>query len=236
MVRGFQRATMALKYADVPVIVAPAGLALGGGCEMCLHGDRVVGRGRDLHGAGRSRRRTDPGRRRDEGDAGPRDGRRARAGDDPLPHVQRVFETIGFGKVSTSADDARRLGYLRTVDAVVDEPRSPDRRSEARGARAGRRLRPPPAAGGNPGRRRDACRRRSSSASTSPGGPDGSAITTRSSDARWRRVLSGGTLAHLGAVSETAAARSRAGGVPAACAASGRRRSASPTRSRPASR
>ena len=32
---------MALKYADVPVVVAPAGLALGGGCEIVLHADRV---------------------------------------------------------------------------------------------------------------------------------------------------------------------------------------------------
>ena len=41
MVRAFQGATMALRYADVPVVVAPAGLALGGGCEIALHGDRV---------------------------------------------------------------------------------------------------------------------------------------------------------------------------------------------------
>ena len=41
MVRAFQGATMALKYADVPVVVAPAGLALGGGCEIALHADRV---------------------------------------------------------------------------------------------------------------------------------------------------------------------------------------------------
>ena len=32
---------MALRYADVPVVVAPAGLTLGGGCEIALHGDRV---------------------------------------------------------------------------------------------------------------------------------------------------------------------------------------------------
>jgi 3-hydroxyacyl-CoA dehydrogenase len=38
---------------------------------------------------------------------------------DLMPHVQRVFETIGFGKVSTSAPHARRLGYLRDVDAVT---------------------------------------------------------------------------------------------------------------------
>ena len=41
MVRGFQGATGALRFAKVPVVVAPAGLALGGGCEVALHGDRV---------------------------------------------------------------------------------------------------------------------------------------------------------------------------------------------------
>jgi 3-hydroxyacyl-CoA dehydrogenase len=38
---------------------------------------------------------------------------------DPLPLVQRVFETIGFAKVSTSGPDARRLGYLRPVDGIT---------------------------------------------------------------------------------------------------------------------
>src|SRR5688572_31678629 len=41
MVRAFQGATMALKHAPVPVVIAPAGLTLGGGCEIALHGDRV---------------------------------------------------------------------------------------------------------------------------------------------------------------------------------------------------
>jgi 3-hydroxyacyl-CoA dehydrogenase len=38
---------------------------------------------------------------------------------DFLPFVQRAFETIGFAKVSTSAEDARRLGYLRPADAIT---------------------------------------------------------------------------------------------------------------------
>ena len=38
---------------------------------------------------------------------------------DLLPAVQRVFETIGFGKVSTSGPDAARLGYLRPVDGIT---------------------------------------------------------------------------------------------------------------------
>src|SRR5687768_6939688 len=41
MVRAFQQSVMALRYADVPVVVAPAGLAIGGGCEIVLHGNRV---------------------------------------------------------------------------------------------------------------------------------------------------------------------------------------------------
>src|SRR5690606_16886540 len=40
-VRQFQRATMQLRYSDVPVVVAPAGITLGGGMEITLHGDRV---------------------------------------------------------------------------------------------------------------------------------------------------------------------------------------------------
>ena len=41
MVRAFQGATMALKTSTVPVVAAPAGLALGGGCEVCLHAAHV---------------------------------------------------------------------------------------------------------------------------------------------------------------------------------------------------
>jgi 3-hydroxyacyl-CoA dehydrogenase len=37
---------------------------------------------------------------------------------DPLPLVRRVFETVGFAKVSTSGPDARRLGYLRDADGI----------------------------------------------------------------------------------------------------------------------
>ena len=117
MIRGFQGATMALKYADVPVVVAPAGLALGGGCEIALHGDRVraaaetymglveVGVGLIPAGGG-----TKEMLARAMEEAAP--------GSDPLPAVQRVFETIAFAKVSTSGPDARRIGYLREPDGI----------------------------------------------------------------------------------------------------------------------
>jgi 3-hydroxyacyl-CoA dehydrogenase len=38
---------------------------------------------------------------------------------DPLPHVQRVFETIAFAKVSASGPDAKRLGYFRDADEIT---------------------------------------------------------------------------------------------------------------------
>jgi 3-hydroxyacyl-CoA dehydrogenase len=115
MIRGFQGATMALKHADVPVVVAPAGLVLGGGCEIALHGDRVhaaaetymglveVGVGLIPAGGG-TKEMLARGM-----DAAPSSG-------DALPIVQRVFETIGFAKVSASGPDAQRLGYLREAD------------------------------------------------------------------------------------------------------------------------
>jgi hypothetical protein len=88
MVRAFQGATSALRYADVPVVVAPAGLALGGGCEVVLHGDRVGGRGNYMGlvevGVGLICWR------RNEGNA--RAGCRARAGWCRPPAVAAVFE------------------------------------------------------------------------------------------------------------------------------------------------
>src|SRR6185369_11918722 len=119
MVRAFQGATMALRYADVPVIVAPASLAIGGGCEIVLHADRVqaaaesyiglveVGVGLIPAGGGTKEMLA-----------------RAVAGlpanhPDLLPFVQRAFETIGFATVSTSAADARRLGFLGDADRIT---------------------------------------------------------------------------------------------------------------------
>jgi 3-hydroxyacyl-CoA dehydrogenase len=117
MVRAFQQATMALRYSNVPVVVAPGGLALGGGCEIVLHADRVqaaaetymglveVGVGLIPAGGGtkemvaRAAEQSPPGTT------------------DLLPPIQRAFETIGFATVSASAPDARRLGYLRPTDA-----------------------------------------------------------------------------------------------------------------------
>ena len=117
MVRAFQAATMAIKTAAVPIVAATAGMTLGGGCEVALHTARVraaaetymglveVGVGLLPAGGGTKElllRAVD----------------RA-GGTDPGPVVQEAFQTIGFGKLSTSAQDARRLGYLRDADAIT---------------------------------------------------------------------------------------------------------------------
>ena len=119
MVRAFQGATQALRYADVPVVVATAGLAIGGGCEVALHGHRIqaaaetyiglveVGVGLIPAGGGAKEMLA----RSVEELPDPRA--------DLLPFTQRVFETIGFAKVSTSAADAKRLGFLREADGVT---------------------------------------------------------------------------------------------------------------------
>jgi len=119
MIRAFQGATQALRYADVPVVVAPAGLTLGGGCEIALHGDRVQAAAESYIGLVEAGVGLIPG-------GGGTKEMLARAVEglpathaDLLPFVQRVFETIALAKVSTSAADARRLGFLDEADRVT---------------------------------------------------------------------------------------------------------------------
>jgi 3-hydroxyacyl-CoA dehydrogenase len=119
MVRAFQQTVMALRYADVPVVVAPAGLAIGGGCEIVMHGNRVqaaaeayiglveVGVGLIPAGGGTKEM---VARAMEQMPAGTTD---------YLPHVQRAFENIAFAKVSASGPDAQRLGYLAATDGFT---------------------------------------------------------------------------------------------------------------------
>jgi 3-hydroxyacyl-CoA dehydrogenase len=118
MIRQFQGATMALKHAAVPVVVAPAGLALGGGCEFTLHATRVQAAAEAYIGLVEAGVGLIPaGGGTKEMLARAVDG--LPAGADVLPHVQRVFETIGFAKVSTSGPHAKELGYLREGDEIT---------------------------------------------------------------------------------------------------------------------
>ena len=146
----------------MPVVVAPAGLTLGGGCEIALHGDRVQAAAETYIGLVEVGVGLIPGRRRHEGDAGARDGSAAdAAGGSRCRTCSAAFETIGFAKVSTSAADARRLGYLRDVDGVT---MNRERLIADAKALALERVRegyqPPRAADGDSGRRRGRARAR----------------------------------------------------------------------------
>ena len=103
MVRAFQKSTTGLRYSDVPVVVAPFGLALGGGCEVLLHGDRVQASAESYMGL------VEVGVGLIPAGGGTKE-MLLRVG------AEKAFETIGFAKASTSAAEALRLGYLRNVD------------------------------------------------------------------------------------------------------------------------
>jgi 3-hydroxyacyl-CoA dehydrogenase len=119
MVRNFQRATTGLRRSRVPVVVAPAGLALGGGCEIVLYGDRVQAAAESYIGLVEAGVGLIPA-------AGGTTEMLARAtaplspgpATDFVTPVRAAFETIGFAKTSTSAADARTLGFLRPVDRI----------------------------------------------------------------------------------------------------------------------
>jgi 3-hydroxyacyl-CoA dehydrogenase len=119
MVRQFQQAMMQIRYSDVPVVAAPAGLALGGGTEIVLHADRVQAAGETYMGL------VEVGVGLIPAGGGTKEMLvRAMAElptpqSDPLPYVQMAFETVALAKVSASGPDAVRLGYLARTDAFT---------------------------------------------------------------------------------------------------------------------
>jgi len=120
MVAAFQDAALALRYAPVPVVAAISGMALGGGCELLLHADCVQAAVESYVGLVETSVGLVPAgggtkemlrRAHDGSGAGSRE---------PLPTgVRRAFETIALAKVSSSAPDARRLGYLGAGDGTT---------------------------------------------------------------------------------------------------------------------
>ncbi len=127
MIKAFQDALMRLKYLDKPVVSAPAGMALGGGCELCMASDRVrfaaesyiglveVGVGLIPAGGGTKEmliRNTEHLFEVQAGGLYPKQ-------IELMPFVARAFETIAMAKVSTSGPEAVKLGYLRPSDKVT---------------------------------------------------------------------------------------------------------------------
>jgi 3-hydroxyacyl-CoA dehydrogenase len=126
MIRGFQNMTQAIKFSPKPVVVAPFGMTLGGGCEVSLHafvrqphaelymGLVEVGVGL-LPGGGGCKEMTL--RAVDAASSIRKDGRGESV--ELMEAMKKAFETIGMAKVSTSAAEARALGLLNETDLVT---------------------------------------------------------------------------------------------------------------------
>ena len=118
-VRQFQRVNMAIKYAPRPVVAAPFGLSLGGGCEIPLHSSRIqaaaesymglveVGVGLIPGGGGTKEMAIRANEHASSGDAS------------DLVHALRpIFQNVATARVSTSAEEARDMGFLRAADQL----------------------------------------------------------------------------------------------------------------------
>lgn len=109
-VQRFQQMNMALKYAAKPVVAAPFSRALGGACELVLHCTRAQASAEMYIGLVEVGVGVIPG-------GGGCKELLARL-KDPL----RIFELIGYAKVSTSAEDAQKLGLLNRADSISINP------------------------------------------------------------------------------------------------------------------
>jgi 3-hydroxyacyl-CoA dehydrogenase len=118
-INAFQQSVMSIRRAPFPVVVAPHGLTLGGGSEFVLHADRVqaaaetymglveVGVGVIPGGGGTKElafRFTEALAPYDEAD--------------PFEAIKRAFKLIAFAATSTSAPEARAMGFLRESDRI----------------------------------------------------------------------------------------------------------------------
>lgn len=111
-IRQFQQMTMRLRYSSIPVIVAPHGLTLGGGCEMCLHADGVQAAAESYIGL------VEVGVGLIPGGGGTKE-MALRAGDRNIKedietnYLQQLFINVGTAKVSTSAQEGFENFVLR---------------------------------------------------------------------------------------------------------------------------
>jgi 3-hydroxyacyl-CoA dehydrogenase len=109
-INRFQQANMALKYAPKPVVAAPFSRALGGGCEIPLHCSRIQASAETYMGLVEVGVGLIPG-------AGGTKEMILR-----LQDARKAFELIGMAKVSSSAEEAKQLGFLSKSDRISMNP------------------------------------------------------------------------------------------------------------------
>ncbi|MBB4047562.1 3-hydroxyacyl-CoA dehydrogenase/enoyl-CoA hydratase family protein [Sphingomonas zeae] len=113
-----QQAYKALKYAPFPVVAAPAGMALGGGCEILLHADAIQAHAESYIGLVETGVGLVPGWG-GNGELIDRLAKSPKMPKGPMPAVMKAFETISTAQVSRSAALAKDLGYLRGGDGIT---------------------------------------------------------------------------------------------------------------------
>ena len=118
MIAQFQKTIMRARYSSIPVVAAPAGLTLGGGCELTLHADHVQANAETYIGlvefgvglipaGGGTKEMT---LRASDSYA---------SGDPEYNRLLEVFMNIATAKVATSAEEGRGLGYIREQDSIT---------------------------------------------------------------------------------------------------------------------
>jgi 3-hydroxyacyl-CoA dehydrogenase len=124
-VAGIQDAWMGMKHCYGPVVVAPRGMALGGGCECVMHGSHVRALGETYIGL------VELGVGVIPAGGGCKELAFRRYGSIPhgvkadlFPLMQDLFMTIGTAKVATSAEEGRQLGFLGATDKISINPES----------------------------------------------------------------------------------------------------------------
>ena len=122
-VSAIQDTYMRMKYCDGPVVVAPRGMALGGGCEAVMHGDSVRASAESYVGL------VELGVGLIPAGGGCKEMAFRFYGSIPegvkadlFPFMEKMFMTVGMGTVSTSAEEARSHGFLRRSDRITLNP------------------------------------------------------------------------------------------------------------------
>ncbi|MBP6411526.1 MAG: 3-hydroxyacyl-CoA dehydrogenase/enoyl-CoA hydratase family protein [Pseudarcicella sp.] len=118
MIAQFQQTMMRVRYSSIPVVVAPHTLALGGGCEINLHADRVVAAAETYMGL------VEVGVGLIPAGGGTKEmalrcSDRNQSGDTELNTLQNAFMNIAMAKVSTSAHEAQAMNYLQKGDQIT---------------------------------------------------------------------------------------------------------------------
>ncbi|HVJ56047.1 MAG TPA: 3-hydroxyacyl-CoA dehydrogenase NAD-binding domain-containing protein [Aliidongia sp.] len=119
MVSAGQATMKALKYARFPSVAAPAGMALGGGCEICLHASAIQAHAETYMGLVEAGVGLLPGWGGNKELLLRMQQPRKGVPNGPMPPLAAAFETISTAKVSRSAEEARDLGFLRPGDSIT---------------------------------------------------------------------------------------------------------------------